>query len=123
MSDRTYVGNLFTKLERGYTNRSMAAFVDDLENPRAALIMSLFEGLVTDDNYANIILIYVTPELRGDKNYGDALMKTAEAFARKAGANFLLGTSWLYKGSKGIDWFWKKRGFEPQETIYIKQLT
>lgn len=120
---RTSVEGLLLKLERGYTNLTMAAYVDDIENPKCCLVMSLFLGLVTDDHYANIALIYLTPELRGSVSYGKLLLETAEAYAKYHQAQTLMGTSWLYKGSKGIDWFWKKNGFQPQENIYVKHLT
>lgn len=122
LEKRTTVGDLLAKLERGYNNRTMAAFVDDVDNPKACLIMSVFLGLVSDDCYANIILLYLVPELRGKKEYGDVLIKTAEGYAKMHSATRLMGTSWVYKQSKGIDWFWKNHGFEPQETIYVKEV-
>lgn len=119
---RTTVGDLLLKLGRGYDNRMMAAYADDIDNPKACLIMSVFPGLVTDDNYANIILAYVVPELRGNKEYGDALIQVAEGYAKFHKASRLMASSWLYNGSKGIDGWLKKHGFAPQETIYVKEV-
>lgn len=123
LEHRSSVGEVMVKLERGYNERRMGAYVDDLNNPQCALIMSLFHGSATEDRYANIALAYVVPELRGKAEYGNALIETAEAYAKHHKANSLLGTSWLYKDSKDTGWFWKAKGFEPQETIYVKHLT
>lgn len=122
LEKRTTVGDLMVKLGRGYDNRMMAAYTDDIDNPQACLVMSVFPGLITDDNYANIILAYLVPELRGRREYGDALINMAEGYAKLHNASRLMASSWLYKDSKGIDWWLKKKGFEPQETIYVKEI-
>jgi hypothetical protein len=123
LTERSDVNELLLKLERGYDNRSTAAFVDNLEKPQCCLIMSMFIGTCTEDQYANIILLYVAPTLRGKLNYVNALMKTAKAYATTNGATSLVGTSWLYRGSKSTELFWKKHGFEDQEKIFVLHLT
>lgn len=122
LEKRTTVGDLMVKLGRGYDNRMMAAYADDIDNPKACLVMSVFPGLVTDDHYANIILPYVVPELRTNQEYGDSLIYVAEGYAKFHKASRLMASSWIYKGSRAIDWWLKKYGFEPQETIYVKEI-
>lgn len=122
LENRATVSEEMVKLERGYTTRLMAAFTDDFENPKAALIMSNFPSTVTDGNYAYCILYYVVPELRGKVEYGNALVETAKAYGKFHGCDHLVMTSWIYKGAKGTDAFLKKHGFEPQETSHVLEL-
>lgn len=122
LSERATLEEEMVKLERGYNARLMAAFVDNFEEPKVALIMSNFPSTVTDGNYAYCLLYYVVPELRGKSEYGKLLITTAEAYGRFHRCDYLIMTSWIYKGAKGTDAFLKRYGFEPQEVSHVKKL-
>ena len=123
LQDRSTVDYALKSLERGYAGRYMGAYVDDFEKPTCCLIISHFPGMATSGIVAYINLIYISPELRGRSEIAKVLMQTAENYANLNSASVLIGTSWLYRGSKGSDAFWKDRGFEVQETQYVKHLT
>jgi GNAT superfamily N-acetyltransferase len=123
LQERSSVDYALRSLERGYAGRYMGAYVDDFEKPTCCLIMSHFPGMSTSGVVAFINLIYIDPEHRGRSETAKVLMQTAENYARLNSANVLIGTSWLYRGSKGSDSFWQSRGFEVQETQYVKHLT
>lgn len=121
--DRSTVESAKANLIRGYEARYMGAYVDDVENPKYCLIMATFPGMATSDLMAQIVLIYVSPEVRGDVEALNIMVNTAENYARLNGASSLTGSSWLFRGSEDIGSIWKHYGFEIQETTYVKILT
>lgn len=123
LTERSNVDDCLVKLDKGYDARYMAAYVDNVQDPKCCLIMSHFPGMATSGVLAHITLVYVAPEKRGDIETINVILATAENYAKFHKADTLVGTSWLYRGSKGTDDMWKRKGFEPQETIYVKHLT
>lgn len=107
---------------KGYENRTVAVYVDDIENPKHCLAVALVPGFLVEGLMVVCLLIYSVPEERGKTEPLDALHLTLENYARIHGAETILGSSWIYRGSRGIDAMWKDRGFEPQETTYVKLL-
>lgn len=120
---RSSVEECLASLQRGYDMRYMAAYVDNLEEPKSCLIMSHFPGVSTFGLMAHITLIYVSPKQRGKLNIVKTLIETAENYAKLCGAMSVVGTSWVYKGSRGTDELWLRNGYEIQEKVYIKNLT
>lgn len=123
MEERITFANVIEFLTQGYDNRTVGAYVDSVEKPNACLIITHFSSVLTGAVSAFIHLVYVTPELRGTPAPLKALLDSAEAYARANGASFLVGSSWIYRGGRGSDALWKRNGFEPQETSYVKHLT
>jgi hypothetical protein len=109
-------------LEKGYEGKYMGAYVDRIENPEVVLIISHFPGMTTFNIVAYINLIYVAPSKRGDVSVVGVLLKTSENYAKLNGADSLVGTSWIYRGSEDTSKMWIANGFEVQEKIFIKHL-
>lgn len=123
LQKRSTVDDAIITLTRGYDGRFMSAYADNFENPQFCLIMAHFPGMATAGTIAHISLMWVDPAHRGDAEALEVLFQTAENYARLNGADVLVGTSWLYRGSKGTDSLWLKKGYEVQETQYVKHLT
>lgn len=119
---RSTVDFCFSGMDRGYDGKYMGAYVDDAAEPTVALVMSHFPGMATFNLLAFINLIYVKPERRGDPKVLEVLLRTAENYAKLNGADTLVGSSWLYRGSEDSSKMWERNGFEIQEKIYIKHL-
>ena len=122
MLDRTDLDVTFERLEEGYLNRVMSAYVDNVDTPKHCLILGNFPTLFTRDRYASVLLIYSAPEERGNREALKALMETIENFARLHGLPTVKASSWKYRGSRAIDVLWKRHGYEVQETVYMKSL-
>lgn len=110
------------RLEEGYDNRSLAAYVDSLESPSHCLILSNYQGQVLKGTIAFVRLIYSLPEKRGDRGIIKTMMATIENYARLHGAISVSGSSWKLSGGLHIDALWKSFGYTEQEVIYTKQL-
>jgi hypothetical protein len=123
LQERSDADDCLVKVDKGYGARVMAAYVDDVQNPKCCLVMSHFPSIATSGTLAHISLVYVAPEKRGDLEVVKVILTTAENYAKFHQADTLAGTSWLYRGSKSTDALWKRNGFEIQETIYVKHLT
>ena len=123
MSEFGGVDDLLVKLRQGYARQCLGAYVDNVEKPQHVLVMGHFPGFLTQGSFASIILVYSIPEARGDTSAVDVMIATAENYARLNGAEYLLGTSWVYRGSADIDALWKFYDFEPRERVFIKNLT
>lgn len=109
-------------LEDAYANRSGGVYVDDLENPKHLLGMVAYKPLISNQILAEIVTVYSPPEQRGDSNIMKVMIQTAENFAKMHGAVAVLGASWKYEGSRGIDAIWKRLGYTETQTTYIKEL-
>lgn len=106
----------------GYSNKMIAAYVDNLNAPKHLLVLStapgiLFEGLITF-----VHLIYSIPEERGHEDVLSAMHLTIENYARFKRAGTIIGSSWVYGNSRPIDSMWKSRGYSRQENVYSKAL-
>jgi len=119
---KTTVEHCLAKLEEGYNARSMGAYVDSLESPSCCLIMAHFPGVVMMGTSAFILFAYASPEKRGTPGLFESIVSTAENYAKLNGASSVFGSSWLYKGCRGIDSLWKASGYEIQESVYVKHL-
>jgi hypothetical protein len=121
-NDRADVDESLAAVENGYTNKRMGVYVDDLVSPKHCLILALMPGLATKGMLVTVLLIYSVPEERGRADIIDAMMFTIDNYATLNGATDILGSSWKYKGARGIDSLWLSRGYEIQETVYVKTL-
>jgi hypothetical protein len=110
-------------LEAGYTNKTLAAYVDNLQEPKHLLILSAFPGLLIEGLVTIVHLIYSVPEARGDADIIKTFHSTVENFARFKGAGSIIGSSCVYGTSRPIDPMWKAQGYKQWETVYIKELT
>lgn len=122
MLDRTDLEATFERLEEGYLNHVMAAYVDNVDSPKHCLILGNFPTLFTHERYASVLLIYSAPEERGSRGVLKALLDTIDNFARFHGLSTIKASSWKYRGSRSIDALWKRHGYEVQETVYLKSL-
>jgi hypothetical protein len=118
----TTVEHVMASVERGYGNRTVGVYVDDVDNPLHCLVLALVPGFYVEGLMVVVLLIYSMPEERGNKEALDALHLTIENYAKIHGAETILGSSWIYRGSRGIDAMWKARGYEAQEIAYVKLL-
>jgi hypothetical protein len=114
---------IIPKLEGCYDIRSAGAYVDDVDNPKHCLIMTHFQSAFIDGVAAFVSLLYSVPEARGNPEDLAVLFQTAENYARLNGCIRVTGSSWIFEGSKGIDALWLKKGYKPQETVFVKSLT
>jgi hypothetical protein len=110
-------------LEAGYANKTLAAYVDNLQAPKHLLILSAFPGLLIEGLVVIVHLIYSSPDARGDAEALKVLHSTVENFARFKGAGSIIGSSCIYGNSRPIDPMWKSQGYKQWETVYIKELT
>lgn len=122
MQPKATLDQAMSSVEKGYENRTVAVYVDDIEKPKHCLALALVPGFLVEGLMVVVLLIYSTPEERGNKEALDALHFTLENYARIHGAETIIGSSWKYKGSRGIDAMWKSRGYEEQEVTYVKLL-
>lgn len=118
----TSVEHVMSSVEKGYNNRTVGVYVDDLEDPKHCLILALVPGFYVEGLMVVVLLIYSVPEERGNKEALDTMHLTIENYAKIHGAETILGSSWVYKGSRGIDSMWQSRGYEKQEVAYVKLL-
>lgn len=119
MEDRSDVKYTLTKIEAGYSNRAMAAYVDNIENPSHCLIVATLPGIVTKGDLAVCILIYSLPTCRTPKS-ADILINTFENYSKLTGATGMLASEWLTDCANPIGVLWKSKGFVAQETVFFK---
>jgi hypothetical protein len=109
-------------LEQGYENRTVAVYVDNLDSPKHCVALALVPGFMVEGLMVVVLLIYSIPEERGLKEVLDSQHMTIDNYAKIHGASTIIGSSWEYKGSRGIAAMWKSRGYEKQEVTYVKLL-
>lgn len=119
MSSPDYIIKKLTEL---YNIRSAGAYADSVESPKHCLIMTHFPSLLTDEVVATIHRIYTRKAFRGNPEDVDVLYSTAENYARLNGATTLVGSSWLFNGSKRTDALWTSKGYKLQSVNYVKIL-
>lgn len=122
MEKRSDPAYTLARVEDGYDTRSMAAYVDSLQDPKHCLVLAILPGIVTNENIAVVILIYSAPEHRNNPDAVKALMETIENYARHERANSIMGSSWKYGCKRPIDSLWTSHGYTEQETTYVKLL-
>jgi hypothetical protein len=109
-------------LEKGYENRTVAVYVDNLENPKHCVALALVPGFMVEGLMVVVLLIYSIPEERGQKEVLNAQHTIIDNYAKIHGASTVIGSSWEYRGSRGIASMWKSYGYEKQEVTYVKLL-
>jgi hypothetical protein len=109
-------------LNAGYVNRSIDVYVDDVENPNHLLILAKVPSLWYNDMGVTVLLIFTVPEKRGDINILQTMLRTAESYAVIHGADYISGSSWVYRGHKGTDVIWKANDYTLAETVFTKHL-
>lgn len=117
---RTDVTKCIETLKNGFKTRTMDAYVDNPEDPKHVLILGKYPGIATAEKLVIVNFIYSVPEERGNPDAEKAFFRTIENYAAIFGADAILASSWCYKGSRRIDAFWVKNGFEKQEIVYVK---
>lgn len=122
MQPKATIQQAMFSVERGYENRTVAIYVDNIDAPKHCLALALVPGFLVEGFMVVVLLIYSVPEERGNKEALDAMHLTLENYAKIHGAETIIGSSWKYKGSRGIDAMWKSRGYEQQEVTYVKLL-
>ena len=109
-------------LREGYAYKTVAVYLDDFQDPKHCLsLMLLPQGTLFAGPLVVCMLIYSTPEERTPENL-DQLHLTLDSYAKIHKAGAISGSSWEYKDSRGIAPMWKARGYEKQETTYVKFL-
>jgi|TARA_R110002167_G_scaffold294935_5_gene499555 hypothetical protein len=103
------------------SQNNIGVWVDDIEKPTALLIVTSGKFGVLNEVFAFVNTIYIdedrrTPELL--KSMAD----TAALWAKSRGCKTLQISSWIYRGCPDISSVWVKSGFEPQETIFVKEV-
>lgn len=112
-------------IEKGYEARTLAAFVDDLEDPKSLLVVAVGRGPVLDETTAIIYRIWVRPDMRALRE-GVTLLRdmheTVNAYATQNSCATQTGGSWVFRGSPCIGKMWERFGYEIQEITYVKLL-
>jgi hypothetical protein len=105
----------------------VSVFVDKLENPSAALILTYSQAAYTNETTVIMNLVYVSEKARQESprlaiELADEMFATAEAFAKSKNADILQAASWVYRGSPDISPLLERKGFEPQTREFVKIL-
>jgi len=106
----------------GYERRNTSIYMDDFDSPKHCLVLCHVPGVLVEGLMVIVMLIYTVPEERGNKESLNLLHQTIENYARIHGAETIIGSSWEYKGSRGIGPMWEAQGYEKQEITYVKLL-
>lgn len=109
-------------IARGYENKIMAVYVDNLESPKHCLVLSVTPAVIYEGLVAMVHLVYSVPEERGLPDMTAAMHRTIENYAKFHKAGLILAASWKYGNSRPIDQFWTARGYQTQETLYVKEV-
>ncbi len=122
MQKRMDVKYTLARVEDGYDSRRMAVYVDSLENPNHCLILAHWPGIMTKEDLVAVLLIYSSPEHRGNPEAVKTLLDTIESYAKISGADAVVGGAWLYDYDVNIESLWKSRGYVDQEKVFVKML-
>lgn len=109
-------------LASGYAQKTLAAYVDDISNPKHLVILSAIPSMTSEGVMVIVHLVYSVPEARGSVEVIKAIHKTIDGYAVAKMAGQILGTSWVYGNSKPIDALWTSHGYQKQSINYIKEL-
>lgn len=105
-------------IQGGYDCRFMGAYVDSIEDPKIALVLTHYPDIFSYTTTCSIALIYVAPELRGKPNNFSELIRISKNYARLNNAKRLIGSSWVFRNAPSISKLFEKEGFEIQEVTY-----
>lgn len=121
LSERTDTEFLLTRLKVGYAQRSIDAYVDNVDNPKHALVLEKSHGGVTKETLLEVRFVFSTASERGNEEAQEAFLSQIENYARIFSCDAILASAWAYRGSRRIDAFWVGAGFERQEVVYVKR--
>jgi len=122
LKERTDTAFLLQRLKVGYAQRSIDAYVDDVTNPKHALVLEKSHGGVTKETLLEVRFIFSTASERGNEEAQQAFREQIDQYAKIFSCDAILASSWVYKGSRRIDAFWVGCGFEKQEIVYVKRV-
>ncbi len=108
------------RLENGYNARIMDAYVDDVDKPTRMIVFSRMPAVVTDELLAIVQFIWAPPKDRKDEKVQNEFKEQIDAYALLFKHHSLVASSWVFRGSKASDAFWKNQGFELQERVWVK---
>lgn len=118
------VAYCISQIEEGYELRSVAAYVDNLDDPKSCLIVRVGKAWTHPAPVCGVMLLWVRPDHRSTSPELVAdLFKTLDAFAALNACESISGSSWVYLGSQDMDALWCRYGYDLQEKIFIKPLT
>lgn len=120
--DRTTAAHCLERLAQGYLTKTMDAYVDNVEDPRRVVVFGRYPSMPFKEDLIVINFIYAVEEDRLKPETMAAFKEILEKYPQVHSADAMLASSWVYKGSRGIDAFWRHLGFERQEIIYVKRL-
>lgn len=109
------------KFDRAYQGNYLKIFTDDIENPKHCLILAVYPGMIHSGFICTVVMMYSSPEVRNASTL-DEMHRITEEFAHARKCEQILGSAWKYRGSRGIDSMWTGKGYEIQETVYVKNL-
>lgn len=110
------------KIDRAYTGKYSKCFVDNVNDPNHILILSHYPGTVSSGFVCVVNVIYSRPQNR-TKEASDAMFEAIDKYARANNCEEILGSAWKYQGARGVDSIWMEKGYDIQETTYVKVLT
>lgn len=117
LGERCSVEEAMERLVQGYAARCAAVYVDDLSAPSSCLILWGGSLIVVE-----VLLLYLAPELRADREARSVMRNTASNYARLNGADFVLGSSRANATDEWLSKLWLDDGFSETETFYVKKL-
>lgn len=125
MEDRCNVEYSISQIEEGYESRSMAAYVDEFENPKSCLVVRVGRNWVSPALVCGVLLFWVDPSLRGTLTSAKLvkdMFATGEAFALLNECEGIVNSSWVYLGSEDMDSLLSHAGYDLQEKVFYKPL-
>lgn len=122
LTERSNVDFLLQRLKVGYAQRSIDAYVDDIDAPKHALVLEKSHGGVTKEQLLEVRFVFSTESDRGNPDAQQAFTEQIGRYAEIFGCDAILASSWVYQGARPIDAFWVGQGFEKQEVVYVKRL-
>lgn len=120
------VAHMVKNMETCYDDKTMAAYVDDLQDPRACLLCGYHFSMMFKGVHVSAYLVWLSDELRNTKEglkQVKEMLKTLEDYGRLFNAKSVMVSSWLFK-NKGPNSqkLWPRFGFEPQELVMSKEI-
>lgn len=110
------------KVNQGYDNRTLAAFVDDLSDPHFFLVLGTVQTLVLDTPTCVVYIIYGDQPGDARQAFRKEALLTAAAYAKNTNCGDLAVSSLTYLGAPDIGDLWESLEFEEQERIFTKLL-
>lgn len=122
LGDRTTIDFLINRIKIGFTQRSIDAYVDQVEGPRHLIVFEKSHGGVTNESLLEIRFIFSTKEERGAEGVTEMFKEQIDAYSELFPFDAILASSWVYEGASPIAALWKGWGFKKQEVVYVKTL-